>query len=53
MNSHSRISWKVVALLPGFANLILTTLLLVFGVGSYLIEVVALVTAREPLKGRG
>jgi hypothetical protein len=40
---------KTVELLPDFANLILTVLLLAFGVGSYLIEAVALLTAREPL----
>ena len=39
---------KAAELLSDFANLMLTLLLLAFGVGSYLIEVVALMTAREP-----
>lgn len=44
---------KAAELLSDFANLMLTMLLLAFGLGSYLIEVVALVTAREPLATQG
>ena len=44
---------KAVELLPDLANFALTILLLVFGVGSYLIELVALVTAQQPLETQG
>lgn len=43
---------RAVELLPDSANLAFTLLLLVFGVGSYFIEVVALVTAQEPGRDR-
>ncbi len=41
---------KTAELLPDSVNCALSILLLVFGVGSYLIEVVALVTAQKPLE---
>jgi hypothetical protein len=44
---------KAVELLPDLANFALTILLLALGVGSYLIELVALVTAQEPLETQG
>ncbi len=44
---------RAMELLPDAVNLALTVLLLLFGVGSYLIEVVALLTAGAPIETGG